>query len=137
MKMQAAAAIALACVVVLGFALYVVGSLLTAIKQSTSDYIQTLRAKRAQRLAAAKQSQLQRISAAQEAEIQRYRSENPVRIVGSPNIEAFNRVFDLLDDFARTANAFRPQLIDNCDLRFRSCQFPKVHLSRTGPTLML
>jgi type II secretory pathway pseudopilin PulG len=113
--MQAAVELVLIFLVVIGFASVLGATRIAAIRQ-------TVRAKRAQRLAAA-----------QELEIQRYRSANPVRIVGRPNVEAFNRVFDLLDEFTRAANAFRPKPSDSFDRRYLSCEFPRVHFDPYRP----
>jgi Restriction endonuclease len=55
---------------------------------------------------------------------QAYRSENPVRLVGIPNPDAFRRAFTLLDEFTAAANGYRPTLPTGVDTRFRTYRFP-------------
>jgi hypothetical protein len=55
---------------------------------------------------------------------QAYRAQNPVRVVGIPNPDAFRRAFTLLDEYAAAANAYRPSLPAGGDTRFRAYRFP-------------
>src|SRR5262249_35100839 len=74
-------------------------------------------------LAAQRQQRLERkehaLAAAERQRIEAYRSEHPVRIVGTPNPEAFRQAFARLDEFIAAANGYRPQLPAKVDTRFR------------------
>src|SRR5271165_7028526 len=53
-----------------------------------------------------------------------FREENPVRIIGIPNPDAYYQVLKTLDDFTAAANNFRPQLSGTVDNRFVTLKFP-------------
>ena len=70
------------------------------------------------------QKAAERHTSAERAKIDAYRSQNPVRLIGLPNPEAYRRSFELLDDFTTAANGYRPQLPRNLVYRFRAYRFP-------------
>ncbi|MBI5264804.1 MAG: restriction endonuclease [Bradyrhizobium sp.] len=64
-----------------------------------------------------------------------YRTQNPVRVVGIPNPDAFRRAFALLDDYVAAATAYRPVLPSGVGARFRAYRFPSqmFELARPHP----
>jgi hypothetical protein len=75
------------------------------------------------------------LAAAEQAQLEAFRSQNPARLVGMPNPDAYRRTFAMLDDFTSLANAYRPSLPENLDRRFQACKFPSslFELARPHP----
>lgn len=86
---------------------------LGAASKAVADQREALASKRAERVAQQEYEQGQS-----------YRAENPVRVVGIPNPDAFRRAFALLDDYVAAASAYRPALPSTVDTRFRGYHFP-------------
>ena len=63
-------------------------------------------------------------AAAEQAELEAIRSQHTVRLVGIPNPDAYRQSFAALDTFTVSANAYRPRLPTNLDVRFRGYSFP-------------
>lgn len=95
-----------------------------AASKTVADQRQAVANKRAERLA---HQEYERSQA--------YRAQNPVRVVGIPNPDAFRRAFSLLDDYVAAASAYRPALPTGVDTRFRAYRFPSqmFELARPHP----
>jgi Restriction endonuclease len=112
---------------VIGYACYLAWMTLIKVTEGVSDGVKAMGAKKAERRARIDQEKALAFASAEQAEIEAYRSENPVRIIGIPNADAFRRAFQMLDEFTKSASAFRPQFSGNLNPRFRTHKFP-VHL---------
>jgi hypothetical protein len=105
-------------VVLVGFLLVsLLASGFDVVAKSFADTKKAREQKRAERRARAEADTASALAAAEQAEIDAYRSENPVRIVGIPNPGVYRRSFAVLDDFAVSANAYRPSLPETLDYR--------------------
>jgi hypothetical protein len=121
--MQVYLLIAAGGILVIGYACYLVWMTLLKVTEGVSDGVKAIGAKNAGRRARIAQEKALAFASAEQADIEAYRSQNPVRIVGIPNVEAYKRVFNALDDFTAAANKFRPQFSGALDGRFKT-QFP-------------
>ncbi len=119
--MQVYLLIAAVGILVIGYACYLVWMTLLKVTEGVSDGVKAIGAKNAKRRARIAQEKALAFASAEQADIEAYRSQNPVRIVGIPNADAFRRAFQTLDEFTKSANAFRPQFTGNLDPRFRVC----------------
>jgi Restriction endonuclease len=113
--------IAAVAVVLIGFMLLsLLGNALDRVAKSAADAKKVREQKKAARRALAETDRALAIVAAEQAEIEAFRSQNPVRLVGIPIPDAYRQNFAVLDDFAASANAYRPPLPENLDYRFRA-----------------
>jgi restriction system protein len=133
--MQVYLLIAAGGILVIGYACYLVWMGLLKVTEGVSDGVKAISTRKAERRARIDQEKALAFASAEQAQIEAYRSQNPVRIIGIPNADAFRRAFQILDEFTRSANAFRPQFTGNLDPRFRTHKFPThlFELARSHP----
>src|ERR1035437_10541883 len=81
-----------------------------AIATFIGDGLNNMDAQRAARRAKKENSKKLASAAAEQAALEEFRANNPVRIVGIPNPDAYHRIFKALDELTAAANNFRPQL---------------------------
>ena len=126
-------------VVLVGF--WLLGLLITAFDHVAKSAAEARKARekdKAARRALAETERALALAAAEQAELETFRSQNPVRLVGIPNPDAYRQSFAALDDFKASADAYRPQLPDNLDFRFRAYKFPSnlFDLARPHPAAL-
>src|SRR5664279_5550272 len=121
--MQVYLLIAAGGIFVIGYACYLVVMILLKVSEGASNGVKAIGARKAERRARIDQEKALAFASAEQADIEAYRSQNPVRIVGIPNVDAYKRVFTVLDEFTAAANKFRPQFSGALDGRFKT-QFP-------------
>jgi restriction system protein len=116
------------CAVVVGYICALVFSALkntaALIGDGISRELSSSRAKRAERAAQIERSNAEARADAESAELREFREANPVKIIGIPNAEAFDRAFKTFDNFTRAANACRPRFRGLLDARFKYERFP-------------
>jgi restriction system protein len=95
-----------------------------AIATFIGDGLNNMDAQRAARRAKKENSKKLASAAAEQAALEEFRANNPVRIVGIPNPDAYHRIFKALDELTAAANNFRPQLSGAIDSRFKTHKFP-------------
>ncbi len=122
--MQVYLLIAAGGLLVIGYACYFAWMALIKVIEGASDGVKAIGRRRAEHRTQINQQKALALASAEQAEFEAYRSENPVRIIGIPNADAFRRAFQMLDEFTKSANAFRPQFSENLDPRFRTHKFP-------------
>jgi hypothetical protein len=115
-------------VVVVG---YICALVFSALKNSAafvvdgiSRSLSSSRARRAERAARIERSNAEARADAERAELQAFREASPVRLIGIPNVEAFDRAFQVFDNFTRAANACRPRFRGLLDAHFKYERFP-------------
>jgi hypothetical protein len=84
----------------------------------------SFKARRAERTALIERDAAVARAEAERAGLRAFREANPVRLVGIPNVEAFDRAFQSFDNFTRAANACRPRFRSLLDARFKYERFP-------------
>jgi hypothetical protein len=107
-----------------GAALLVAGYLCILVVQGVLNGISAASKTVADRRQAAANRRAERLSREEYERSQAYRAQNPARVVGIPNPDAFRRAFTLLDDYVAAATAYRPALPAGLDTRFREYRFP-------------
>ena len=95
-----------------------------SVSKSIDDQKRAREKIKAERAASEERTRTLALAAAEQELIEDYRAQNPVRIVGIPNPDAFRNLFALLDDYVVLANAHRPQLPQYVDKRFRALVYP-------------
>src|SRR6476620_4806830 len=84
----------------------------------------SFKARRAERTALIERGAAVARAEAERAELRAFREAHPVRIIGIPNVETFDRAFQNFDNFTRAANACRPRFRGLLDARFKYERFP-------------
>jgi restriction system protein len=117
----------IAAVVVVVASFWLLGALIAALDsfmKSLADAKRERQQKRIAQRALAETDRALALAAAERSELEAFRYQNPARLVGIPNPDAYRQSFAALDDLTASANAYRPSLPSNLDFRFRAYKFP-------------